>query len=378
MRRRMRLLNGSAAAHGGVARSSESYKTATVPTFRSENGYEDGHSTMRETTIRCRPLPGAAVLLLLVGFQAPLLAQRPSWENMILVEPAPVTVPGSCALGVTPTKSDFCIGCYDVNTGDWLNCQTQFRSYFQEPDSPFYESILYWLGGHFHTDTARPIGKMTCNGMDAHDPSFTAFSGYTRSTELTATKTIPEVSGVITVSASYTFPPNYYCVAEPWSMFVCDAVNPRIAAGYFGFYVATFGFIELPPSPDLYIRCGNSEIPGENVDPDHPSPFWGTPDMVAAVDQLARDFQESYPDLRLRILDLSLPLGGVFDGATGNYDWHPPHCRHRTGTSVDVSRSALSADNSRAPINIEKLTRMAVNLGMRRAKERPEIHYELN
>ena len=102
--------------------------------------------------------------------------------------------------------------------------------------------------------------------------------------------------------------------------------------------------------------------------------------MIAAVEDLAVRFQAAHPNLRLRILDMSLPRGGLFDGG-GNppqYDWVTPHCRHRTGTSVDVSKYAVTVTNpGTVHIDVEKLTKLAQQSGMRRIKE-ATIHYEIN
>jgi hypothetical protein len=60
-----------------------------------------------------------------------------------------------------------------------------------------------------------------------------------------------------------------------------------------------------------------------------------------------------------------------------NENWVTPHCRHRTGTSVDVSKYALTVTNPRTvPINVQALVRLAKNCGMGRVPEGP-IHFEL-
>ncbi len=306
--------------------------------------------------------------LLLAGGITPLFAQYPSSSSLIPSAPTAVR-PGQCAPASKPAKADFCIGCYDASNGNWLDCETQFASYFDSP-SP---DNLYWTGGHSHSDSARPVGQMTCDAMDTHDGAYTQFSGYTRDNEWPVIKTMPEVSGIITVFASYVAPWNYYCM--PSGIFTCDPNDLRVARGYFGFDVGSGGFAELPSWPEVYVRCGiTAGCLCDNVSPNHPSAFLGTPEMIAAVEDLAVRFQAAYPNLRLRITDMSLPRGGLFDI---NENWVTPHCRHRTGTSVDVSKYALTVTNPRTvPINVQALVRLAKNCGMGRVPEGP-IHFEL-
>ena len=75
----------------------------------------------------------------------------------------------------------------------------------------------------------------------------------------------------------------------------------------------------------------------------HPSPYnhYGTEKLVVALPQLARDFLQTFPGVKLGFNDMSLPWGGVFDLDT---NWQSPHCGHRVGTSVDVRTNNLNKD----------------------------------
>ena len=309
--------------------------------------------------------------LVLAGGITPLFAQYPCRSHLVAVPPTPVPRAGQCAPASERVQAHFCIGCYDVCTGEWLDCETQFSSTFNPPS----EDDPYWTGGHFHTDSSRPIGQLICNAMDTHDAAYTEFGGRTRHGEWDVTKTMPEVSGVITVSATYVAPWNYRCA--PDDLFTCGPSNPRVARGYFGFDVGYTGLVELPPWPEVYVRCGlTASCICDNTSPTHPSAFWGTREMVAAVEDLAVSFQALHPGLRLRITDMSLPRGGLFDL---NLNWRAPeHCRHRTGTSVDISKYALTIENPRTvSLPIDELIRLAFRCHLGRVPE-ATIHFELH
>ena len=80
----------------------------------------------------------------------------------------------------------------------------------------------------------------------------------------------------------------------------------------------------------------------------HPDNHWGTEDTLNNIQLVALDFFEA-SDASLRINDMSLPLGGMFDicGTWNPSDTCPPvtprdkgHVSHRKGTSVDIGRTA--------------------------------------
>lgn len=68
----------------------------------------------------------------------------------------------------------------------------------------------------------------------------------------------------------------------------------------------------------------------------HTDNHWGTSDTVTNIQLVAFDFFELF-NATLGINDLSLTAGGLFDI---NGTWTPPHDWHRTGTSVDIDRTA--------------------------------------
>lgn len=298
-------------------------------------------------------------------------AQYPSWYNLEVVPPTQIPE-GQCSPAASLDRNTFELGCYDVRTGAWLDCETRFESRFDPPDP---EDVT-WTGGHTHDNGQRPIGKLfTIPPMDQRDAGETWFTGQTEGVSWCAIKTIPEVSGVVTVKAWYRAPPNHACVED--FLFSRDPGDYRACTGYFGYDVGEEGFEELPSWPEVYVRCGlTAGCLCDNTSPTHPQAFWGTPEMVAAVEDLAVSFQKLNPGLRLRITDMSLPRGGLFDL---NLNWRAPrHCRHRTGTSVDVSKYALTVEDPRTVgVNINGLIALARQCHLGRLPE-ATIHFELH
>jgi hypothetical protein len=84
----------------------------------------------------------------------------------------------------------------------------------------------------------------------------------------------------------------------------------------------------------------------------HPDHHWGTADTVANIQLVALDFLEAF-GATLGINDLSLPWGGLFDicGTWNQNHRCPPHApdgghkSHRTGTGVDIDRTACVDPN---------------------------------
>jgi len=84
------------------------------------------------------------------------------------------------------------------------------------------------------------------------------------------------------------------------------------------------GLVELNADPDNYVLTGDK--------PAHPLNHYGVPEFVDVIKNLAKKYKELYGK-RLRINDISLVNGGIFDI---NYNWKPPHNEHREGKNVDI------------------------------------------
>ena len=68
--------------------------------------------------------------------------------------------------------------------------------------------------------------------------------------------------------------------------------------------------------------------------PEHPINHFGTQELIADLQTIANQYVQLNPGVRIRINDISLEYGGLFDI---NKDWSPPHKSHRLGTNADIS-----------------------------------------
>lgn len=279
---------------------------------------------------------------------------------------------------VVPQTEYFPVGCYDASSGRKLNCEVLWQEAFSLTGvSP--EALPLWKGGHEHDRTAgdfdRTIGALFCE-VDPNvgtDPAL--FHGFTLNKYWTGLKAMPEASGVIRVSAMVTFPPQWHCV--PGLEWRCDPTEPSGRRSYseIAFWARVEGLVELPANTALYSKTRGDATA-------HPNGFFGTPEMVGKVQEMATQFQAAYPGYILSFNDMSLPWGGLFDI---NHTWDVPHSKHRLGHSMDVNHGAQKPNGGTEDIfgkKEDKLNRIAGNLGLTRYEASPDrlhdlIHYEL-
>lgn len=107
--------------------------------------------------------------------------------------------------------------------------------------------------------------------------------------------------------------------------------------------------------------------------------------VVDAVEAYASELN-LHPDVKLAVIDMSLPWGGLFD-IYGN--WSPKHDTHRKGTMADLSKHYRDSNGNTyniaeyrngkfvkdtAQVDQEKLNKHFRKVGCTRAAE-PQIHY---
>ncbi|MGB9601025.1 MAG: hypothetical protein ACPL7I_10770 [Myxococcota bacterium] len=119
------------------------------------------------------------------------------------------------------------------------------------------------------------------------------------------------------------------------------------------------GLVPLPIEPDSYSLVGETDS--------HPVNHYGNPEFIDAIQKIARKYKEYYKQ-RLRINDISLEYGGLFDIYN---NWMPPHKTHRQGKNVDIS--AVSVEGGM--INKNDLIDVINELGL---SEQVRILYEEN
>ena len=168
-------------------------------------------------------------------------------------------------------------------------------------------------GGHCHTDANRPV-EYPAGSIPRVITGNTGANGL----QFVVPNTWPEEGGAIDVRVYGTDQgcPFYYDTTTV-SFVLCVQV-------------AQFTELAADTSYDL---TGSL--------PEHPSPYnhYGTAKLLGALPDLALDFLQAFPGVKLGYNDMSLPWGGVFDIGK---NWHAPHCGHRIGMTTDVRTKNLS------------------------------------
>lgn len=286
------------------------------------------------------------------------------------------------------------VGCVEIPGGRAVPCYTRWNISVSPAGVASLGSLDWWRGGHEHdfdrSSGARvlAIGLLTSDlapGTPIADQWH--FEGDTWYHIWSAKYQAPDAAGVIRLHGEYTcLDPGGTMI--PTAFWHADPSNSRRVVAEAIIVVGLHGLEELPSEPYAYLRCGKLATctdGTDNIDPKHPEAFWGDPEMVAKVGGLAAAFcwLHNYR-LELRLTDMSLPWGGLFDVGA---NWHWPHQRHRNGRSVDVSHY-LWDKQKRKLVHIttnaeDRLDAIAAIAGMARYEKhyldprRDKIHYEL-
>lgn len=107
------------------------------------------------------------------------------------------------------------------------------------------------------------------------------------------------------------------------------------------------GLVELPEDPAKYVRVGTPNNHAGTNDPCTPQAqaptsrhfesFYGLPKLKEAVEQIAATILQQ-TGILLRVNDMSLPLGGLFDI---DNNWRTDHKTHRVGRHADIGFSGI-------------------------------------
>lgn len=274
------------------------------------------------------------------------------------------------------------LGCYDLYWGTLVNCDISVGVFYDctwtSPDN-----YLWYSGGHIHpapcgSSSGRPLVSLDCD-IPPGFHAVSAFQGETgRARQWPLKVTMPQASGVNSISVQYEFPPFYGSSnpADPRWSYAQDPNDPTrvIATAVVGVDVGLGGLSELPAEPDHYIRCGIIDGCTEDSptsDEQHPAVFFATGEMIRAVQETVFDFLKDYPNRRLRISDMSLPQGGLCDY---KHNWTKPHVLHRLGRSMDVDPHYVNG----VVVDDDTLDAIAMGYGLtRKEKDIGLIHYEL-
>jgi hypothetical protein len=94
------------------------------------------------------------------------------------------------------------------------------------------------------------------------------------------------------------------------------------------------GDLVLLPAATFYTKVGGTTFhrspPGSATDNNH----YATTEFAAIISSVSAQFKAKFPSRTVRINDMSLPVGGLFDIDGG---WRSPHTFHRLGTSCDYN-----------------------------------------
>jgi hypothetical protein len=136
----------------------------------------------------------------------------------------------------------------------------------------------------------------------------------------------PEYSGKMIISA--------ITVIEDKNYTVSDTIDIRVP-----------GLIELQPGPNYELVGTPDNHSGTNdpcrTDPpasEHYKNHYATQDMIDAIENIASSYNSLHNSVRLRINDISLEWGGLFDI---DNDFQNGHLEHRIGKQADISKRGI-------------------------------------
>ena len=105
----------------------------------------------------------------------------------------------------------------------------------------------------------------------------------------------------------------------------------------------------------------------------HSSNHFGSSALVKVIQNIAAVFDSLHPGIKLRINDMSLENGGLFDV---NNNWNIPHKSHRIGTNADIGFRAINSDSECTDINLRRLRRV-IQSEIRREPLRETNHFHI-
>ncbi len=232
-------------------------------------------------------------------------------------------------------------------------------------------------GGHNHDPLTHPLiypvgSSVGFNGIDLDDSPL-GVEGYTNNDVAIVRHSMPEVAGEIQIESYIYSPPRWVCVTDCYTT-TSHRYLDTLDVGLLD------DLVELPSNPDIYIRCPFTSTctqDGPGVDTRHPRMFYGKPGLVDRLITMAAYYRNYIPQdvtQTLRISDMNLPRGGLFDIRKENgtfVPYKPPHKTHRRGTSADISFRALDGNESFVDNEVDqKLIREAILFaGLRRIDE---------
>ena len=215
--------------------------------------------------------------------------------------------------------------CYDISSGDLLNCHVFDELVGIFPGNPANS------GGHTHGGTfpltdlsVGPNGGFVCLSCSDFNNDPFIVQAFTNNSTAVILHTIPQFAGNIEVRGTVTFPPGWSCVTSCNFQFVVP--------------VGVDGLSDLPPGQNYAVIRSPSSVSL------HPQGTAGASDTLLYTAGIAQGYFQ-ITGRGLSINDLSLPRGGKFDIA-GNFSESGAHSSHRTGKDVDFNSTDLGGQTT--------------------------------
>ena len=115
---------------------------------------------------------------------------------------------------------------------------------------------------------------------------------------------------------------------------------------------------ELVGAPDNHTGTNDPCRTAESLKSLHNQNHFGTGALISVVQNIAASFDSLHPGIRLRINDMSLKSGGLFDI---DNKWRTPHREHKLGKNADIGFEGIDTTNSCVSINRRDLARLIRN-----------------
>jgi hypothetical protein len=116
-------------------------------------------------------------------------------------------------------------------------------------------------------------------------------------------------------------------------------------------------------------------------DPCRPTPpgsqhsinHFGTQQLITIIQNIADDYASLHPGIRIRVNDISLDNGGLFDV---NNNWSNPHQSHRMGTNADIGFTGIDQNDNCMNLNLKDLEEIITGY-IRRPPFREGDHFHI-
>jgi len=108
----------------------------------------------------------------------------------------------------------------------------------------------------------------------------------------------------------------------------------------------------------------------------HSGNHFGSAALVEVIQNIASVFDSLHQGVKLRINDMSLESGGLFDIDINN-NWNTPHKSHRVGTNADIGIFGIDIDGkcTEQTLNLKDLERIIRDeTGIRPLRETNHLH----